>query len=137
MAWQDTQSLQGAEFDAVKPLSEKGMHFRGEPWSHVNFWACSRSSKKIKRFFAEPPFLNLIRVSKSSNVHMLAEEPLAQYKRSCAFCESHLDILHPMNDSEFLCGSGNEEDWYVHQLFGLRFFCRKGEALPFPFSQYS
>lgn len=68
-------------------------------------------------------------------IYVHAEEPLAKYKGSCAFCQSYQDILHPMDDSEFVCGSGNEEDWYMHEWFGLRFFCRKGEALPFPFSQ--
>lgn len=45
--------LKGAEFDAVRSLMEPTLHFRGELWYHINFWARSRKSNKIKRFFAE------------------------------------------------------------------------------------
>uniref|UniRef100_K3Y319 Uncharacterized protein n=1 Tax=Setaria italica TaxID=4555 RepID=K3Y319_SETIT len=104
------QSLQGGEFDVAKPLMEDGVHYRDE--------AC-HSSKKIKRFFAEvhykapecsdpsflPPCIATVETC------TIIEEPLAQYKRSCAFCHSYLDILHPVDDSEFVCGNGNEEDW--------------------------
>nr|TKW19539.1 hypothetical protein SEVIR_4G026400v2 [Setaria viridis] len=120
----------GGEFDVAKPLMEDGVHYRDE--------AC-RSSKKIKRFFAEvhykapecsdpsflPPCIATVETCP------IIEEPLAQYKRSCAFCHSYLDILHPVDDSEFVCGNGNEEDWNVQEWFGLRFICRKGEAFPF------
>uniref|UniRef100_A0A0A8ZMD4 DUF3615 domain-containing protein n=1 Tax=Arundo donax TaxID=35708 RepID=A0A0A8ZMD4_ARUDO len=43
----------GGEFDVVQPLNEASTRFRGQVWFHVNFWARSRSSYKIKRFFAE------------------------------------------------------------------------------------
>uniref|UniRef100_A0A453JLZ7 DUF3615 domain-containing protein n=1 Tax=Aegilops tauschii subsp. strangulata TaxID=200361 RepID=A0A453JLZ7_AEGTS len=43
----------GDEFDAVKPLMESRTSFRKQLWAHVNFWARSRKSNKIKRFFAE------------------------------------------------------------------------------------
>ncbi|KAF0889840.1 hypothetical protein E2562_033230 [Oryza meyeriana var. granulata] len=43
----------GEEFDAVKPLMQARVSFRGQAWYHVNFWARCRKSKKIKRFFAE------------------------------------------------------------------------------------
>lgn len=45
--------LKGAEFDAVRSLMQSTVHFRGELWYHINFWARSRKSNKIKRFFAE------------------------------------------------------------------------------------
>ncbi|KAL6909577.1 hypothetical protein ACP4OV_001858 [Aristida adscensionis] len=45
----------GDEFHVVKPLmvSSSGRLSTGDAWFHVNFWARSRSSSKIKRFFAE------------------------------------------------------------------------------------
>ncbi|KAF0923987.1 hypothetical protein E2562_008337 [Oryza meyeriana var. granulata] len=45
--------LQGEEFDAVKPLMDASVRFRGQVWFHVNFWARCRKTKKIKCFFAE------------------------------------------------------------------------------------
>ncbi|KAK3128246.1 hypothetical protein QOZ80_6BG0458890 [Eleusine coracana subsp. coracana] len=42
-----------AGFDAVRSLTECSVHFRGELWYHINFWARSRRSNKIKCFFAE------------------------------------------------------------------------------------
>ncbi|CAN6191471.1 unnamed protein product [Urochloa humidicola] len=128
----------GGEFDVVKPLMEDGVHFRDETWSHINFWARSRTGGKIKRFFAEvhykpPPPCSGPSAPCIATVETctIIEEPLAQYKRSCAFCHSYLDILHPMDDSKFVCGSGNEDDWNEQEWFGLRFICRKGEAFPF------
>ncbi|KAE8779014.1 hypothetical protein D1007_48019 [Hordeum vulgare] len=43
----------GEEFDAVKSLMVAGAYSRGQVWYHLNFWACCRKTKKIKRFFAE------------------------------------------------------------------------------------
>ncbi|TVT97010.1 hypothetical protein EJB05_57758, partial [Eragrostis curvula] len=43
----------GGEFDVVKSFMESTVHFKGEVWYHINFWARSRSSSKIKGFFAE------------------------------------------------------------------------------------
>nr|CAB3467100.1 unnamed protein product [Digitaria exilis] len=43
----------GEEFDIVKPLMGDSVRFKGQVWFHVNFWACCRKNKKIKRFFAE------------------------------------------------------------------------------------
>ncbi|KAL6606778.1 hypothetical protein ACP70R_042431 [Stipagrostis hirtigluma subsp. patula] len=43
----------GGEFDAVKPLMQTRVSFRGQVWFHMNFWARSHTSHKIKRFFAE------------------------------------------------------------------------------------
>uniref|UniRef100_A0A0D9XXH1 DUF3615 domain-containing protein n=1 Tax=Leersia perrieri TaxID=77586 RepID=A0A0D9XXH1_9ORYZ len=43
----------GKEFDAVKPLMESKVSFKGQVWFHINFWARCRKSKMIKRFFAE------------------------------------------------------------------------------------
>ena len=47
------QIVQGAEFDAVKPLIEDNVNIKGKPWFHINFLARSCISKNIKRFFAE------------------------------------------------------------------------------------
>jgi len=47
------QFMQGAEFDAVKPLIEDNVNIKGKPWFHINFLARSCISKNIKRFFAE------------------------------------------------------------------------------------
>ncbi|PUZ62011.1 hypothetical protein GQ55_4G324600 [Panicum hallii var. hallii] len=46
---------QGGEFDAVKPrpLMEARVGFRAQVRFHLNFWARSRRTNKIKRFFAE------------------------------------------------------------------------------------
>ena len=41
------------EFDAVMPLMEARVGFRGQVWFHLNFWARSCSTNKIKRFFTE------------------------------------------------------------------------------------
>ncbi|OEL36050.1 hypothetical protein BAE44_0002932 [Dichanthelium oligosanthes] len=129
------------EFEAVKLLAEDGLHFRDEVWSHANFWARSRSSKKIKRFFAEVHYKAPPCPDPSSQAPFIAtvetctiiEEPLTLYRKSCAFCRGYLDILHPMDDSEFVCGRGNEEDWNVQEWFGMRFICRKGETFPFSY----
>ncbi|KAF0923992.1 hypothetical protein E2562_008342 [Oryza meyeriana var. granulata] len=43
----------GEEFDAVKPLMEACVRFRGQVWFHVNFWARCRKTKRIKCFLAE------------------------------------------------------------------------------------
>lgn len=63
---------------------------------------------------------------------VVAEEPLGQYRKSCAFCRGHLDILHPMG-RKFVCG--NDKDRFEQQLLpcgsiGLEmpFTCRLGPA---------
>ncbi|GJN10831.1 hypothetical protein PR202_ga28961 [Eleusine coracana subsp. coracana] len=100
----------GGDFDIVKPLSEASVHFKAHLWWHLNFLARSRNSNKIKRFFAEvhyhpgsgspysvpTPIVELCTV---------LEEPLDQYKRSCAFCINQPDILHPVGDPTFVCGN--------------------------------
>uniref|UniRef100_A0A0E0BMQ1 DUF3615 domain-containing protein n=1 Tax=Oryza glumipatula TaxID=40148 RepID=A0A0E0BMQ1_9ORYZ len=152
------------EFDAVKPLMESRVRFRGQVWFHINFWARSRKSKKIKRFFAEVrykppsssssvcsylpfPVPGAERPPSSSSVSSdlplplpipvveactIIEEPLGQYRKSCAFCRGHLDILHPMG-RKFVCG--NDKDRLEQQLLpcgsiGLEmpFTCRLGPA---------
>ncbi|KAK3148589.1 hypothetical protein QOZ80_3BG0296890 [Eleusine coracana subsp. coracana] len=86
----------GDQFDAVKPLAEDSMHFGGQLWWHLNFWARSRSSNKIKRFFAEvhympatcaslfpdpdQPFVPPIPIVE---VCTILEEPLSRYRNSC------------------------------------------------------
>ncbi|RCV20825.1 hypothetical protein SETIT_4G088900v2 [Setaria italica] len=89
------RAARGAEFDAVKPVMEDSAHFRGKPWFHINFWARSRSSKNIKRFFAEvhyeartdgQSFLWLKHAQSS------VYEFFSQYVSSCALCRSHLEI---------------------------------------------
>ena len=36
------------------------------------------------------------------------EEPLSQYRRSCAFCPSYRDILHSKGCRKFVCGNGKD-----------------------------
>uniref|UniRef100_A0A0D9WX28 DUF3615 domain-containing protein n=1 Tax=Leersia perrieri TaxID=77586 RepID=A0A0D9WX28_9ORYZ len=91
----------GGEYDVVKPLKQMTVGFRGQKWLHINFWARSRSSNKIKRFFAELHY------------NPLLKEPLDRYKRSCAFCPGHFDILHPIG-RKFVCG--NDKDRFYQQL---------------------
>ncbi|PUZ61029.1 hypothetical protein GQ55_4G237600 [Panicum hallii var. hallii] len=81
----------GAEFDAVKPLKEDSVYFKGRPWVHINFWARSCSSKNIKRFFAEvhyePPTdgrpFSLLPVVEAC---IILDESSSQHRSSCAFC---------------------------------------------------
>jgi len=116
----------GAEFDAVKSLKEDRVHFKGKPWFHINFLARSRSSKNIKTFFAEvhyepptdgKPFSRLPVVEAC----IILDESSSQYRSSCAFCRSYLDVLHPVDDHDFVCGTGNDKDWMIEELFGMRF----------------
>ncbi|CAL5046265.1 unnamed protein product [Urochloa decumbens] len=84
-------------------------------WFHLNFWARSRSTNKIKRFFAEVHY----QPSSSSTVKYpgltpivetctIVEEPLSQYRTTCAFCPASFDILHPKGCRKFVCG--NDKD---------------------------
>jgi hypothetical protein len=43
-----------------------------------------------------------------------AEEPLSQYRRSCAFCPNYRDILHPKGCHKFACG--NDKDRFEQRL---------------------
>nr|CAB3469196.1 unnamed protein product [Digitaria exilis] len=105
----------GGEFDAVKPLMYCSVPFRGHPWFHVNFWARSRRTNKISRFFAEvhyrPPPLSSFDGSAipvpipTVELCTILEEPLSQYRSSYAFCTSSLDILHPKGSRKFVCGN--------------------------------
>lgn len=122
----------GGEFDVVKPLKQSRVGFRGQAWFHVNFWARPRSSsssnnKTIKRFFAEVHYKPTPISSPSSSSSSLAitavpiveiciiiEEPLSQYRRSCAFCPSYRDILHPKGCRKFVCG--NDKDRFEQRL---------------------
>ncbi|KAK3154755.1 hypothetical protein QOZ80_2BG0194710 [Eleusine coracana subsp. coracana] len=104
----------GAEFDLVKPLMETRVGFKGQAWFHTNFWARSRSTNKIKRFFAEVHYKPSTSRFFFSGPHSfpvpvpvpiveictIIEEPLCGYKRSCAFCPSKFDILHPKGVSQ-------------------------------------
>ena len=69
---------QGAEFDAVKPLMECRVGFKGQVWYHVNFWARSRTSKKIKRFFAEVHYKPLPLSSFADSPLLAAPVPIAE-----------------------------------------------------------
>ncbi|XP_052163340.1 uncharacterized protein LOC127780465 [Oryza glaberrima] len=133
----------GGEFDVVKPLMQARVVFKGQHWFHINFWARSRSSNKIKRFFAELHYKPLITISgfvsweqllpdplpapvASVETCTIIEEPLDQYKRSCAFCPAGFGILHPKGDRKFVCG--NDKDRFYQKLipckqlqFGLPF----------------
>ncbi|XP_062192479.1 uncharacterized protein LOC133895973 [Phragmites australis] len=117
----------GGEFDCVKPLMQARVGFRGQVWFHVNFWARSRSSNKIKRFFAEVHYKPSTRSSSSSSsvcldpkpipiveICTIIEEPLCQYRRSCAFCPGDFDILHPKGCRKFVCG--NDKDRIEQRL---------------------
>ncbi|XP_020398761.1 uncharacterized protein [Zea mays] len=121
----------GGEFDAVKPLKQSRVGFRGQAWFHINFWARPRSSssnnKTIKRFFAEVHYKPTSISSPSSSSSSLAitavpivqiciiiEEPLSQYRRSCAFCPSYRDILHPKGCRKVVCG--NDKDLFEQRL---------------------
>ncbi|XP_025813144.1 uncharacterized protein LOC112890476 [Panicum hallii] len=123
--------FEGAEFDAVKPLKEDSVYFKGRPWVHINFWARSCSSKNIKRFFAEvhyePPTdgrpFSLLPVVEAC---IILDESSSQYRSSCAFCRSDLDILHPVGDHDFVCGTGKDKDWMIEELFGMRLI-RRGD----------
>ncbi|CAN6178639.1 unnamed protein product [Urochloa humidicola] len=121
---------QGAEFDAVKPLMEDSAHFRGKPWFHINFLACSRSSKNIKRFFAEVHYEprtddQLFPSIPVVEACTIIDESFSQYRSSCAFCRSHMEILHPVDDHDFVCGTGKDKDWTIEELFGMRFIDRR------------
>ncbi|CAN6172695.1 unnamed protein product [Urochloa humidicola] len=125
---------QGGEFDAVKPLMEQRVGFRGQVWFHINFWARSRSTNKIKRFFAE------VHYQPSSNdtvknrgltpiveICTIIEEPLSQYRATCAFCPVSFDILHPKGCRKFVCG--NDKD-----RIGQRLVRCKSMWLEYPFT---
>ncbi|CAL5045226.1 unnamed protein product [Urochloa decumbens] len=120
----------GAEFDAVKPLMQCRVGFRDQAWFHLNFWARSRSggsNSKLKRFFAEVHYKQPSPASSSNSpfvpssfpicipnpipiveVCTIIEEPLSQYRSSCAFCPASYDILHPKGSRKFVCG--NDKD---------------------------
>ncbi|CAL5037746.1 unnamed protein product [Urochloa decumbens] len=123
---------QGTEFDAVKPLMEDSAHFRGKPWFHINFLACSHSSKNIKRFFAEVHYeprtdgqsFPAIPVVEACTI---IDESSSQKRSSCAFCRSHMEILHPVDDHDFVCGTGKDNEWMIEKLFGMRFIRRHGD----------
>ncbi|KAG2608889.1 hypothetical protein PVAP13_4KG008800 [Panicum virgatum] len=102
----------GAEFDAVKPLMQCRVGFRDQVWFHLNFWARRRSSSSgskviIKRFFAEvhykpaaasaaaavPPLSQV--VIPIVEVCTIIEEPLSQYRSSCAFCPADSTFCTP------------------------------------------
>jgi hypothetical protein len=50
--------------------------FKGQHWFHINFWARSRSSNKIKRFFAELHYKPLITISGFVSWEQLLPDPL-------------------------------------------------------------
>ncbi|TVU13073.1 hypothetical protein EJB05_46748, partial [Eragrostis curvula] len=78
----------GGEFDVVKSLMESSVRFRGEVWFHINFWARSRSSNKIKRFFAEVHYKQPTGSSVCSNppVRIPVAELLARPSASSSVC---------------------------------------------------
>uniref|UniRef100_A0A0E0LIT0 DUF3615 domain-containing protein n=1 Tax=Oryza punctata TaxID=4537 RepID=A0A0E0LIT0_ORYPU len=114
----------------MKPLMQTRVWFRGQHWLHINFLARSRSSNKIKRFFAELHYKPLLNISGFVSLEQLPdplpvpvaivetctiiEEPLDRYRRSCAFCPGQFDILHPMSDRKFVCG--NDKDRFYQKL---------------------
>ncbi|KAI5000330.1 hypothetical protein ZWY2020_004919 [Hordeum vulgare] len=122
----------GDEFDAVKPLMESRATFRKQQWAHVNFWARSRKSNKIKRFFAEVHY----NPKPIVEVCTIIEEPLDRYRKSCAFCPGNRDILHPVGSRKFVCG--NDKDRMLQQFKprpfsefrGMPFTCCPSSASP-------
>ncbi|BAT00758.1 Os07g0239000, partial [Oryza sativa Japonica Group] len=76
----------GGEFDVVKPLMQARVVFKGQHWFHINFWARSRSSNKIKRFFAELHYKPLITISGFKN-HLTSTREAAHFVRpGLTFC---------------------------------------------------
>jgi hypothetical protein len=57
-----------------------------------------------------------------------AEEPLSQYRRSCAFCPGSFDILHPKGSRKFVCG--NDKDRTEQRLVQ----CNAGIFFGMPFT---
>jgi len=111
----------GGEFDAVKPLMEARVGFRDQVWFHLNFWARSRSTNKIKRFFAEVHYKPSSDTSKYPRattpiveICTIMEDPLSQYRRACAFCPASDNILHPKGCRKFVCG--NDKDRFEQRL---------------------
>ncbi|KAL6861672.1 hypothetical protein ACP4OV_017372 [Aristida adscensionis] len=132
----------GGEFDAVKPLMQSRVGFRDQVWFHINFWARCRISNKIKRFFAEVHYkpCNTITDRMPDSIPIveiciIIEEPLNQYRRSCAFCPSEFDILHPKGCRKFVCGNDKDRIGQrlipVHtgiELIGMPFTSRPSSA---------
>ncbi|CAL5045094.1 unnamed protein product [Urochloa decumbens] len=140
----------GSEFGAVKPLMQCRVGFRDQAWFHLNFWARSRSggsNTKLKRFFAEVHYKPLFVPAASSTnspsfvpsslfpnpipiveVCTIIEEPLSQYRSSCAFCPGSYDILHPKGSRKFVCG--NDKDRTEQRLLQ----CNAGTCLGMPFT---
>ncbi|XP_047043746.1 uncharacterized protein LOC124647946 [Lolium rigidum] len=118
---------QGVEFDAVKPLMEDRVGFRDQVWFHLNFWARSRSTNKIKRFFAEVHYKPSSDTSKYPQatpvveICTIIEEPLSQYRRACAFCAASCEILHPKGCRKFVCG--NDKDRFEQRLVQCGSMC--------------
>lgn len=129
----------GGEFDAVKPLMEACVGFRNQVWYHTNFWARSRSTNKIKRFFAEvhykPSSDSDVQPSSDSDdatikdppltpiveICTIMEDPLSQYRRACVFCSASCDILHPKGCRKFVCG--NDKDRFEQRLLRCGTMC--------------
>ncbi|KAJ1270762.1 hypothetical protein BS78_06G076500 [Paspalum vaginatum] len=116
----------GDEFDAVKPLMQERVFFRNQVWFHLNFWARSRSTNRIKRFFAEVHYKPSVTSNGNTRTPVveictIIEEPLSQYTRSCAFCPASSDILHPKGSRKFVCG--NDKDRFEQRLEACGSMC--------------
>ena len=61
-------------------------------------------------------------------MHPHADESSSQYRSSCAFCRSHLEVLHPVDDHDFVCGTGKDKEWMIEELLGMRFISRRDLA---------
>lgn len=83
--------------------------------------------KIVQRFFAEVHYKPTAISSSSSSSSSIAitavpiveiciiiEEPLSQYRRSCAFCPSYQNVLHPKGCRKFVCG--NDKDRFEQRL---------------------
>ncbi|XBI69819.1 hypothetical protein VPH35_064452 [Triticum aestivum] len=120
----------GDEYDAVKPLMASTATFKEQLWAHINFWARSRKSNRIKRFFAEVRYKH---GNAAVEVCVVIEEPLGRHRKSCAFCPGSWDILHPAG---FILG--NDKDRMVQRIqrpkfssyIGMPFTCRPGPDSP-------
>jgi len=37
-------------------------------------------------------------------------------------------VLHPVDDHDFVCGTGKDKDWMIEELLGMRFISRRDLA---------
>ncbi|KAL6861669.1 hypothetical protein ACP4OV_017369 [Aristida adscensionis] len=89
-----------------------------QTWFHLNFWTRSRTSNKIKRFFAEVHYklstTNFISLHGDKipvpipivKLCSIIEEPLSQYRRACTFCAS--EVHYKLSTTNFISLHGDK-----------------------------